>query len=184
MMKIRKENGISLVELMVVISIVAILVGFTSVGRDVIRRGQVMGAAKQLLADLQHARMDAMTQDSRGFGIRFASSKSYAVFQFNDCNNDFNYDAGTCPGGTREEANPVLRTLPGTVILNKSDLKTDISNEVRIFDRFGRSRQETGGVGGITVIVSDSATPGMVHCIKISASRVIEGRWNGGECTM
>ena len=181
-MKIKKENGISLVELMVVISIVAILVGFTSVGRDVIRRGQVMSATRELLVDIQRARMNAITQDGKGFGIRFESPTTYVLFKFNDCNNDNSYDVDTCEGRTREENVVIRKTVKSDVIFSKTNIANTINNEILIFDRFGRPRQANWGMGMMTILVRHDQQPGFVKCVTISLNRVREAYWNGSAC--
>lgn len=178
----KNARGFTLLELMTVIAILAIIVGFTPLSMDMIRREQVASATRELIADLQRARIDAMTKDSRGFGVRFDSG-AYVIFQFNDCNDDYNYDINTCSGNTREEAHETVRVMPTSVVLKKSDTETDFNGDVRIFDRFGSPRWgKTGGLGGITVVVRNNKNANIARCIKLSVNRIIEGRWTGAEC--
>lgn len=177
-------RGVTLLELIIVMAILAILVTLSSLGTDLIQRERVRSATRELLADLQRLRIDAMTRDARGAGIRFESSGSYVLFQFNDCNQDGNYDHDTCGGDGREEANAIVRTMPKSVILRKTNLVDNINGEVCIFDRFGTPRQKTGGFGIMTIIVRNERDPKIVRCVKLSVNRVIEGRWTGTKCNL
>ncbi|MCK9418489.1 MAG: prepilin-type N-terminal cleavage/methylation domain-containing protein [Nitrospirae bacterium] len=176
-------RGMTLIELMLVIAIMAICAGFTSHGMELIRRERVASAARDLYADIQKARVDAMTRDDRGFGIRLVSQNSYVMFKFDDCNTDSNYDSDTCLGGTREETDIVQRELHPSVVLHKTNPSTEVSNDVRIFDRFGSPRRSTGGMGGITILVGNNQDAGPIRCISISTNRIREGIWNGSQCS-
>jgi len=175
-------EGISLLELMFVIALAAILAGFTSHGLELVRRERVAGAARTLYADIHKARVDAITRDGHGFGIRLISHNSYVMFKFDDCNNDTNYDSNTCSGGTREETDIIKRELHSSVVLHKTNLSTDVNNDVRIFDHDGIPRRSTGGMGGITILVGNSQDTGPIQCICISTTRIREGFWKGSEC--
>jgi prepilin-type N-terminal cleavage/methylation domain-containing protein len=182
----KRENnmrGMTLFEMMLVIAIMAICAGFTSHGMDLVRRERVASAARMLYADIQKARVEAVTRGGDGFGIRLVSRNSYEMFKFNDCNNDSNYDPDSCPGGTREEADVIQRELHSSVELHKTNPFTDVSDDVRIFDRFGSPRCSTGGLGGITILVGDNQKSGPIRCISISTNRIREGIWKGSQCS-
>jgi len=181
-MKNNSMRGFMLVELMVVICIMAVVTGFTSIGKDMIARERVAGATRELYADIQRARLDAMTQQGKGFGIRFVSHNSYVIFKFNDCNGDYTYDAEGCEGNSREETEVQTRTLPVTVQLHKTNSKTDVNNDVRIFDRFGQPRLQNWGLGMITIVVKSTPDSGLTKCVSISANRIREANWNGSAC--
>ena len=127
----KSEGGFSLIELMVVIAVVSIIATMAALGVSVIRRQQVSSAAKELIAAFQQVRVRAKTQgptDSagtapfmRGVGIRLISPTSYAVFKFNDCDEDYVYDADTC-ATLPEEVNTETETLPSSVeIMRRKD---------------------------------------------------------------
>lgn len=181
-MKRGNMRGMTLLELLFVAAIVAVLLGFTFQGIDLVRRERVASAARELHADIKKARVDAMTRNGKGFGIRLASRNSYVLFMFDDCNNDGNYDTSTCTGGTREETDIIRRELPSSVALYKTNPSTDVSNDVRIFDRFGSPRHATGGLGGITILVGDKHNIGPFWCISLSTNRIREGIWKGSKC--
>lgn len=176
-------RGMTLFEMLLVIAIMAICAGFAPHGMDLVRRERVASVARMLYADIQKARVEAVTRGGDGFGIRLASRNAYVMFKFNDCNNDSNYDSNSCPGGTREETDVMQRELHSAVELHKTNPSTDVGNEVRIFDRFGSPRCSTGGVGGITILVGDNQNSGPVRCISISTNRIREGIWKGSQCS-
>ena len=176
-------QGVALLEVLFIIGIIALLVGFTSKGADLVRRERVASATRELYADIQKARVDAMTQDGKGFGIRLVSHNTYVMFKFDDCNNDSNYDADTCANGTREETNIVKRELHPSVALHKTNPSTDVDDDVRIFDRFGSPRRSTGGLGGITIIIGNDQEADAIRCISISTNRIREGIWKGAQCS-
>ncbi len=181
-MKTDGMQGVTLLELLFVLGIMSVLLGFTSQGIDIVRRERVVSATNELYADIQSARVDAMTRDGKGFGIRLESPNSYVIFKFNDCNNDSNYDADTCAGGTREEMDVVKRELHSSVMLCKTNPSTSVNNDVRIFDRFGIPRRSGGGLGPITIYLKNDQSIGPTRCITISTNRIREGTWNGSEC--
>jgi len=182
MMKTNGMRGVTLIELMLVIAIMAICAGFTSQGMELVRKERVASAARMLYADIQKARVDALTKDGNGFGIRLVSQHSYVMFKFDDCNNDSNYDSNTCANGTREETDIMQRELHPSVVLHKTNISTDVNNDVRIFDRNGIPRRSTGGMGGITILVGDNQDAGPIRCISISTTRIRQGFWKGSEC--
>jgi prepilin-type N-terminal cleavage/methylation domain-containing protein len=175
-------QGFTLVELVVVMSIIIIITSFASLSTDLIRRERVAGVSKEIYADLLKTRLDAMTKGGKGFGIRLESENSYVLFKFNDCNDDYNYDASACDASGREETEVVKKTLNHGVILHKTDPFTSVNNDIRIFDRFGTPRHHTWGMGGITIIVTSQPDAGLVKCISVSANRIRESLWNGTEC--
>lgn len=170
-------RGITLVELMVVIVILAVVLGLASMGADVIRGARLSGATQQLLADIQLSRIQAMTHDAHGFGIRFQSATSYVVFRFNDCNDSKSYDTNTCAGHTREEADTTVKRIPPSVVLKKTLPSTDFNNDILIYDPTGVSRSATGALGNMTILVKNDDDETGMHCITISTIRVREGVW-------
>lgn len=175
-------RGITLLELVVVIGIMAILAGLATFSTDMIRRERVASATRELYADLQKARLDAMTRDGKGFGIRLESPNSYVMFKFEDCDEDYTYDKDTCTGAAREETRIIKRKLPSGIALSKTNPYTSVNNDVRIFDRFGSPRRENWSMGLITILVRHVPDAGLIKCVSVSMGRVREAVWNGSKC--
>ncbi len=177
-----KKGGFTLIELLVVMVLITILAGFTSMGFDLLRRERVTSATRELIADLQRARLDAMTGDGKGTGIRLVSGgKSYVIFKFEDCNDDYTYDTNTC-NGNREEKILSEKKLPDSLVLTKTNLFTGVNDDVRIFDRSGITRWHTWGAGGITIVINSMPDAGLTKCIAISVNRIREGVWKNSAC--
>jgi prepilin-type N-terminal cleavage/methylation domain-containing protein len=177
MMRQEGMRGITLVELMVVVAIVAVVMSFASMGSDMIRGARKSGVTQQLLADIQLSRIQAMTHDAHGFGIRFQSATSYVVFRFNDCNNDKSYDTNTCAGNSREEIDATVKQIPASVVLKKTNPSTNVNNDILIYDPSGVSRSATWALGNMTIIVKNDTDETGMQCISISTTRVREGVW-------
>jgi prepilin-type N-terminal cleavage/methylation domain-containing protein len=178
----KNNNGFSLLELMVVIMLIGIISAFAQLSADFIRNSRVSSATAELIADLHQARLYAMTRDGKGAGIRLESPHSYVIFKFIDCNDDYAYDADTCPGNRREEEVLIQKKLPDSLLLTKSDPFTSVNNDVRIFDRFGSPRWPTWGVGGITIVLRSEPNSGLIKCVAISKNRIREGVWTNSTC--
>ncbi len=176
MMRLEGMRGITLVELIVVIAIMAVLMGFASAGVEMIRGARVTGVTQRLLADIQIARIQAMTHDAHGYGIRFPSSTSYVVFRFDDCNDSNSYNVNTCDG-SREEADATVKNLPLSVALKKTNPTSNFNNDILIFDPCGVSRNANWAFGNMTIIVKNDTDQDGMKCISISATRVREGVW-------
>jgi len=173
----QNQRGISIVELMVVICIMTVLMGFASMGTDLVRDARLRRVTQELLSDIQQARVRAMTREARGYGIRFQSSRSYVVFRFEDCNDDNTYDAGACGGNSREEADVSIKTISPEVVLKRQGVTDDFNNNILIFDRDGISRSATWAFGNMTIVVKNDADQAGIKCITVSATRVREGVW-------
>lgn len=171
----KKNNGFTLLELLVVIAIMSILFGIAWLGRDIIGREQVGSAARRLLADLQQARLIAMTGrqavsaiSAKGAGVKVHSSSSYSAFIFNDINNDWDY------GGFEEEYNSRFVVLPST-------LEISSNRSVLIFDALGYPRGEQWAAGWQTIIIRHRSL-NIARCIRVHTNRIRGGTWNGTTC--
>ena len=176
-MKNKGMGGVTIVELMVVIAIMAVIMGLASMGADMIQGARLSGVTQQLLADIQFSRARAMTHDAHGCGIRFQSATSYVVFRFNDCNESNSYDINTCAGHTREEIDTTVKQIPASVVLKKTNPSGNFNNDILIYDPSGISRSATWALGNMTILIKNNADDNGMQCISISTTRVREGVW-------
>jgi len=196
---IMNRRGMTIVELMTVMSIVAILVVMGSLSMDMIRKERIKSTSRELFADLQRLRTDAMIQgptttvpNPQGLGIRLESKSNYTLFKFNDTSGNYFYD------GVAEEAEQIPKALPSTVIMNVKvgpAAPVDPINTVFAFDHFGFARY--GTVGADWVVVEDDAASANslllilkdvtkslpMRCIHVGSNRMREGVWNGVTCS-
>ncbi len=170
-------RGFTLMEILVVIGLMVLLSGFVSLSADIIRKERISAAARELVADLHAARMNAMTRDGGGFGIRFESAGSYSMFTFSDCNNDSSYDRDTCPGNSREEKNVMMKAMNKSVVLKKNNPGTNFNNYIVMFDRNGVPRRENGSLGMTTIVVKSDDNDEDIKCVTISLNRIRGGVW-------
>lgn len=173
------EKGFTIVEILVVLIIVSILASLAVIGPEFIRNENIAKASKELLADLQRIRQDAMTTgtsvNSMGFGIKFVNAGSYTIFEFNDADGDFQYD------GTGEEANVIHKYLSSSIVINKNGATPD--NDVLIYDKRGIPRNSDWTFAQMTIAVKhESDSSAQQKCVVVSTSRIREGLWNGSNC--
>ena len=198
MRMIEKEQGVTLVELLTVVVLIAVLAGMAALSIDFLRKEQLSSQTKELLAALQEIRVDAKTlgpstalPDMRGIGIRLVNRNEYVTFKFNDCDRDYVYDIDTCSGSTREEADAETRTFPASVMVQRLaggvliDPANAVAEDIRIFDRFGMPRKSdwSADTGANLILVLQHTGFNYGKCIMISTNTVREGKWNGTTCT-
>jgi type IV fimbrial biogenesis protein FimT len=155
-----KQNGLTLVEILVVVAIVSLLATLAGVEyTGWIRKYNAENQIKTLYSDMMEARVNAMQKNVQHiFGL---SGGGYTVCE--DGNLDRSCDAGKT----------VAR-------LSKSDLKHTLTwalsggGDDVSFDRRGLSMVN----GHISIDASDAD----VDCVTISASRINMGKMRGGAC--
>ena len=175
------ERGFTMAEILVVLAILGVLLAIAGLGSDAVERQRVAGATRELLADLQRVRQDAITRSSgatsRGAGIRFASATSYSTFEFASV--DYVYD------GTAEELAGSVRTktLSGSLALTLGDP----TKTVIIFDKQGMARETNWAFvpsAGLRFTVQSSRLPALAKCIVLSQARIREGVLDGANCVV
>jgi prepilin-type N-terminal cleavage/methylation domain-containing protein len=183
----KKQQGFTLVELVIVVALLGVVTALAIPGANMIKKHRVRSAAMELSSNLQKLRSDSITSSSggtsRGFGVRFESPDSYSLFEFDDCNGDYRYDDDTCSGGGSEAKNSVVSIFPSDVYLTRKD-STAITGEVMFYDRRGMARGEGWSTKDLTVLVRHRDSSLKPRCVAISSVRIREGYWNAGtsEC--
>lgn len=181
--KVKTERGFSLVELLTVVALIGIVIAIAALSSDFIKAHRLTAASRQMLADFQKARQDAMTRrtesitNSKGFGITFTSSSAYNQFEFNDANDNYAFDSG-------EGAEPQQRTLSSGLTV-KLDDGTDPTGNVLIYDKRGILRDNAWApvtTAQTYVLTYSGVSQG--RCIRIEPVRVREGTWNGATCNV
>jgi hypothetical protein len=187
------SRGLSLIELIVILSIVSILAALVAIGPGLTSTESIRGAARELLADLQWIRYSAVTQGSdascpalRGMGVRFESSNRYRLFRFNDRNGNFSYEGveeecalSAKESGTRKRDIP----LPLELKIKKGGALVNPDNAVLLFDHYGIPRQSNFGFQQMSIVFHHPYSDELhKKCVSVSFNRIREGLWNENEC--
>lgn len=113
-MKNARNSGFTLLELLVVMGLLAILLGLSTISLVKVQRNASVGATVDtLIADMRNQQTKAMSGSAGGgnYGISFNSSNSYILFH------------GSSPGGpddfavTLDDPISVSTSFPGNVIV-------------------------------------------------------------------
>ncbi|MDT8421528.1 MAG: prepilin-type N-terminal cleavage/methylation domain-containing protein [Desulfuromonadales bacterium] len=178
MHRVTRQDGVTLLELIVVVAVFGVLASIAFLGLDGWHRSRLVAATGTLLADLQTTRMNAMTEssddDSRGFGLRFLDNQSYKVFEFVDNGvTDFTYEgAAEEVGGYDTEVGNGI-----TITLEESGNPAGVTNAL-LYDKRGMSRTPNwSSVAGRSYVLRHSSL-NQARCIAISQVRIREGIWN------
>lgn len=180
---ITNKNGFTLIEVLVILAIIGVGVTMATMGSDTVKKHRLTAGSRGLLGDLQKIRQDAMTKgsdaNSRGFGIRFASSNSYATFEFSDINKNFVYD------NNGEELAGRSETLPASLTVTIGN-SADPTGDVLIYDKRGMARDGNWVqiVAGGKIYVLRLAGVAEVRCILVDPVRIREGTWDGVNCSI
>lgn len=186
-------EGLTIVELLIVLAIFAILAAIVAIGPGVTSTERVRGAAKELLADLQWIRYSAMTQGRDasspqllGFGVRFESKSRYRLFRFNDTNGNFAYDGieeERPPSSEEARARPREISPPIELKFKKGGTLVEPGNAVLLFDHYGIPRQSNFGFQQMSIVFYHPEMNELQKkCVSVSFNRIREGIWNESEC--
>ncbi len=190
------QNGFSLVELLIVISLIGIISSMATLGFEIVRRERLSNATKQVVADIQKARMDAViskqsTTVMTGAGIRFntAASTAYVLFNFSDSAiTDFAYS------GTSEEANPREQDINSSLSLQiwPDDYSSNLYS-ILIYDTMGFPRRfkpdgtavpdDSDPTQKPVILLLTETNLNRTKCVVISLNGIREGNWYGATTT-
>ena len=191
-----KEGGFTLVELFVVLLIIGILATIATMNTDLKNKSLVTSATRQMLSDLLATRLDGMVsgpsgiadsmQYMRGGGIRLVSTTQYATFRFNDCSQNYQYDATGCSGLPEETNTQTFKLQTGVVEIKRVVggalvSPTNSVNDIIMFDHLGllRDYQWNSNLSSLVIVVQYSPSPSVAsNCIFVRANRIREGSWN------
>lgn len=189
----KNAEGVTLIELIIVLSIISILAALVAIGPGFTSTERIRGASRELLADLQRIRYSAITQGPDAFcpqllgvGVRFETNKRYTLFRFNDSNGNFAYDgvAEECPlNGSNSET--MQRDIPSPLELKikKAGGLINPDNAVLLFDHYGIPRQTNLGFQQISIVFERPDSEELEKkCVSVSFNRIREGTWNENEC--
>jgi prepilin-type N-terminal cleavage/methylation domain-containing protein len=162
--QIKNNNGVTLIELMIAVSIIAILVvalGFEY--RNWMGRYKVENQIKQMHTDFMNTRSRAMTMNRMHFAT--SAANAYTIYEDRNPAPDGN--------GTLEIASDLrLPTYPKAVeyVINW----TGPGNQIN-FDRRGMIAP-AGSVHLTSTVDAD------YDCLTISQTRINMGKWDGANC--
>jgi prepilin-type N-terminal cleavage/methylation domain-containing protein len=187
------SSGLSLIELIIVLSIISILAALVAIGPGFTSTERIRGASRELLADLQRVRFAAITQGPDascpqllGLGVRFETHKRYTLFRFNDSNGNFAYDGIEEECAMNQGGNEAAqRDIPSPLELKikKSGGLVNPDNAVLLFDHYGIPRQPNLGFQQISIVFHHPDMHELEKkCVSVSFNRIREGIWNENEC--
>jgi type IV fimbrial biogenesis protein FimT len=160
--KYRSRQGLTLIELVVVIGIISVLLGLATIAfRDWLVKYNVESQVKQMVTDFSEMRVRAMTLKQRH---SITVNQNNYVFKMYS-SDDEALSAGTViPGG----AHPVKYAL-------KSNSSTYYNGQVFEVDHRGMVVNTFGGT-----IYLDSDSSATVDCLTINTLRINPGKKNAG----
>jgi prepilin-type N-terminal cleavage/methylation domain-containing protein len=165
-----EQRGITLIELIVVVSITGILIAATAFSFENWMAGyRIESQAKEMYADLMNARARAMQRNRMHFvDFPAANQKQYAIYE----------DANTAPDG-----NGTLETASDAQVLQKTIGYTIVPSLAFGAKRFNFDKSGLASLNG-TVRFSYSSYNPDYDCIVLFSTRINMGKWDAenGKC--
>jgi prepilin-type N-terminal cleavage/methylation domain-containing protein len=163
-----KNNGYSLTELVVVIAILGTLLGIAGIsGKTWLERYRVEAQTKEMFTDLMNARASAL-QRNRMYFVDFAGAQ-YTIYEDTNPGPDGDglYQSDDTPVMQKSTQYPIVPALGGSA--------TSFS-----FDKNGLVSLATPTATG-TLHFASGAGP-EYDCITLCTTRILMGKWSGGDC--
>jgi prepilin-type N-terminal cleavage/methylation domain-containing protein len=157
-----KEDGVTLIELIVVVSVIAVLVfalGFTF--QTWMGGYNIESQVKQLHVDLMNARARAMQRNRCHFVV--VTANNYQIFE--DANENCVYDVGTDTALTAFTSPKTLTYTSNWIGRVTMDTRGIVSNNVTPLDA--------------TIQFNIGTNTPDYDCIVLFATRINMGKWNG-----
>lgn len=159
------NGGYSLVEMLVVVSIIGILLGIAAVfGHDALVQSQVEDQTREMFTDLMNARVSAL-QRNRVYFVTLEANQ-YSVYE----------DTNPSPDG-----DGVLQTAQDNRLVQKTTayaLDSGGSPAAFNFSSCGLASEAS-----YTIRVVSTTAPNF-DCIVLNPTRILMGKWNGTDCTL
>lgn len=167
----KKFNGFSLIEAMVVLAIFALVITFGIPAFSTWNKKQdAEGQISKLYNDLQYTRMKAYS-DKVVCGIWWGGSSTFTSYILKE---DGNSASGTAPDGDIDDASGTDEFIE-TVASKYSITTTNNATNRLEFDGRGFSRN-------LASFYIPSSSGAAQDCLTVSRTRIIMGRWNGTNC--
>lgn len=163
----RNQRGVSLIEIMVVLAIVAILVTMAFSLRTWADKNKVEAEIKELYVDLMNFRLAAIHKNRTHFIS--VTETDYTV----------NEDTSPPPDGDGElqVSDTVVKTEAVPLTLNWSD-----DAELLVFDSKGVISDAVGVIPDADAIYITSDVSADYDCLQITSTKISLGRMNGADC--
>lgn len=165
-----KNNGYSLTELVVVIAILGTLLGIAGIsGKTWLERYRVEAQTKEMFTDLMNARASALQRNRMCF-VNFAGAQ-YTIYE------------DTSPG---PDGDGVFQSSSDRLIMQKS-------TQYPIVPALGGSATSFSfDKNGLVSLATPTTATGTLHfdseagpeydCITLCTTRILMGKWSGGDC--
>ena len=171
-----KQNGFSLVELVVVIAIFAMLLSIATLSfNNMQRKANTERYTRELFSDLNAARSDSIFRKNRHSIVINNPATGYTFRRYSSENEDRTTGGQSNPLAGQPPQYGIVFTKSIPLVLSKDD-GTSAVGDIFQFD----TRGFTGDNG--TIRINPVGSGAVVDCVVISVSRTNLGRMEGNNC--